>query len=135
MVGLGNMWKEYLKRIKDSIVFIDEGERYVSSKEFARYIKQTDNYYVIMTRNNLYEMPYSVDSIYEIKKSGTYGSLKKTYNSFKKMYGKRINEKCVYGDNDIIIVEDSKSGYQFYTKVSEAVNVKCISAKGNLIVT
>ncbi|MCR4635518.1 MAG: translation initiation factor 2 [Butyrivibrio sp.] len=130
MVGLGTMWKEYLKRIKDSIVFIDEGERYVSSEEFASFIKQTDNYYVIMTRNNLYEIPYSVDAIYEIKKSGTYGSLKKTYNSLKKMYGKRLNSKCAYGDNDTIIVEDSKSGYQFYTKVSEDANVKCISAKG-----
>lgn len=61
-------WKIRLRKIKDSIVFIDEGVSFISTKEFAREIKKTNNYYVIFNRENLKEMPYSVEEIYEIKK-------------------------------------------------------------------
>ena len=130
MVGLGDTWQDYLKRIKDSIVFIDEGEKYVSQKEFARFIKKTDNYYVIATRNNLYDIPYSVDAIYEVKKSGKYGRLKKTYNSLKKIYGNNLKSEYKLNYNDVIVVEDSKSGYQFFKKVSDNKMIECISTKG-----
>lgn len=48
-------WKNQLKNIKDSIVFIDEGSVYLKTKEFARVIKETDNYYVIFNRESLHE--------------------------------------------------------------------------------
>lgn len=43
MLGLGSTWKIFLESVRDCIVFIDEGERYVSTKEFAEYIEKTDN--------------------------------------------------------------------------------------------
>jgi len=46
----GNLWKGQLNNIQDSIVFIDEGNEFVKTKDFARAIQQTDNYYVIVTR-------------------------------------------------------------------------------------
>ena len=93
MLGVGEGWKTFLENISDCIVFIDEGEKYVASKEFAEYIRKTDNYYVIATRNNLYDIPYSVDAIYEIKSSGKYGKLKKTYNNLKRMYGDALKQE------------------------------------------
>lgn len=39
-----------IKRNHDCIVFIDEGNHFVMSDEFAATIQNTDNYYVIVTR-------------------------------------------------------------------------------------
>ena len=38
----GNLWKGQLGNIQDSIVFIDEGNKFVKTKDFARAIQQTD---------------------------------------------------------------------------------------------
>ena len=46
----GIRWQENLSLIHDSIVFIDEGDKFVASEDFAKAIKNTDNYYVIATR-------------------------------------------------------------------------------------
>ena len=59
-------WKNQLKSIKDSIVFIDEGADYLQTRDFAGAVKKTDNYYVIFNRESLHDLPYSVEEIYEI---------------------------------------------------------------------
>ncbi|MCR5837642.1 MAG: AAA family ATPase [Lachnospiraceae bacterium] len=63
-------WEHQLEQAKDSVVFIDEGDRFVSSKDFANIIRNSDNYYVLFVRENLHELPYSVNEIYEIHTSG-----------------------------------------------------------------
>ena len=68
----GNLWKGQLGNIQDSIVFIDEGNEFVKTKDFARAIQQTDNYYVIVTREGLPALPYSVEEVYGIRTSGKY---------------------------------------------------------------
>ena len=78
----GRQWKLLLDHIKDSIVFIDEGNSFVSSREFADAVKHSDNYFVIVTRESLPTLPYSVDEIYGIKSSGKYGTLHQTYQEF-----------------------------------------------------
>ena len=78
----GITWKGQLTEIQDSIVFIDEGNLFVSSDEFAEAIQKTDNYYVIVTREGLSNLPYSVEEIYGIRLSGRYGGLKQQYNEF-----------------------------------------------------
>ena len=67
---------------------------FVKSKEFAAAIKGTDNYYVIVTRENLFELPISVEAIYGIK-GRKYFQLKRTYNSLyqKKKKIKKLKEK------------------------------------------
>lgn len=74
-------WKNQLRNISDSIVFIDEGANYLSSIEFAEAVKNSDNYYVIFNRESLHALPYSVEEIYEIKSSGRYHGFKKMYKS------------------------------------------------------
>lgn len=74
-------WKNQIRTISESIVFIDEGAEYLKTKEFAQTIKGTDNYYVIFNRENLHDLPYSVEEIYEIKASGRYHSFKKMFKS------------------------------------------------------
>ncbi len=117
MSGLGVNWQNFLNTIQDSIVFIDEGESYVRTKDFAKFIRNTDNYYVIATRDNLYEIPYSVDAIFEVKSSGKYGKLKKTYNHFERIYGERVDLNLSrLEDYKLLITEDSNSGYDFWSK-------------------
>lgn len=80
-------WQENLAVIRDSIVFIDEDDHFVKSQEFAEAIQASDNYYVIITRDRLPSLPYSVTEIYGIRVSGKYAGLKQVYNEFYRIYG------------------------------------------------
>ena len=123
----GNLWKEQLRTTQNNIVFIDEGNRFVKSLEFAEAIKKTSNYYVIVTRENLEMLPISVDEIYGIRSSGKYGTLTPVYHEFYRIYD--LGKKEIYPlQPNVIIIEDSNSGYEFFSAVSE--NILCISAKG-----
>ena len=123
----GNTWQEQLAYIKDSIVFVDEGNRFVSSKDFAREVQKGDNYFVIVTREGLEALPYSVTEIYGIKSSGRYGKLESVYHEFYRIYGSF--EK---NDSDLgtLLVEDSNSGYEFFSAIAQENSMRCISAKG-----
>ncbi len=124
----GRSWKYELAEINDSIVFIDEGNEFIFTDEFADIIQKTDNYYVIVTRESIPSLPYSVKEIYGIRKSGKYGTIKQTYNEFYHMYNlENFNHKV---KPDIIITEDSNSGYQFFKSVSDESDIRCISANG-----
>lgn len=89
----GNNWKEKLCNVKDSLVFIDEGNRFISTVEFASLIKKTDNYYILVTREGLENLPYSVDEIYGIHTSGKYADLKQIYHEFYHIYTNNDVEK------------------------------------------
>ena len=79
-VALTDMdWKNQLSHTHGSVVFIDEGADYLASQEFAVAIQKTDNYYVIFNRENLHELPYSVEEIYEIRTSNRYHTFEKLY--------------------------------------------------------
>ena len=97
----GTLWKEQLNGISDSIVFIDEGNEFI----------KTDNYYVIISRESLPALPYSVEEIYGIKTSGKYGTLKQSYHEFYRLYGADTYKDSVAPE--VVITEDSNSGYQF----------------------
>lgn len=123
----GRKWENDLKVIQDSIVFIDEGNEFVFTDEFAAFIKNTDNYYVIVTREGIPSLPYSIEEIYGIRDSGKYGVLKQVYNEFFHIYqGNRPDQKKF----DMIITEDSNSGYQFFKAIADERNIICESAGG-----
>ena len=123
----GNLWKGQLNNIQDSIVFIDEGNEFVKTKDFARAIQQTDNYYVIVTREGLPALPYSVEEVYGIRTSGKYGTLKRSYHSFYRIYPDSTTEKI---KPEKILTEDSNSGYQFFDAVCTEHQMQCDTANG-----
>ena len=123
----GNLWKGQLDNIQDSIVFIDEGNEFVKTKDFARAIQQTDNYYVIVTREGLPALPYSVEEVYGIRTSGKYGTLKRSYHSFYRIYPDSTTEKI---KPEKILTEDSNSGYQFFDAVCAEHQMQCDTANG-----
>lgn len=124
----GIRWQENLSLIHDSIVFIDEGDKFVASEDFAKAIKNTDNYYVIATRTPLFNLPYSVKEIYGIKNvSGN------RFQGTKRLYAEFYPLCRVVTDislkPDLVITEDSKSGYQFFDNYFSEYGIKCISAE------
>ena len=119
----GNLWKGQLDNIQDSIVFIDEGNEFVKTKNFARAIQQTDNYYVIVTREGLPALPYSVEEVYGIRTSGKYGALKQSYHSFYRIYPDSMTENI---KPEKILTEDSNSGYHFLTRSVQSIKCSVI---------
>lgn len=89
VVLYGRDWQERLEKISDAIVFIDEQSRFVKSKEFAREVRNSDNYFVIISREKLSDLPYSVSEVYGIRNSGKFASLvgEYTQNEFFRIYG------------------------------------------------
>lgn len=59
-------WKNQLSGLHNSIVFVDEGLEALGSDDFAREAKKSGNYFVIFSRNELCNLPYSVNEIYRI---------------------------------------------------------------------
>ena len=119
-------WQQELKSISDCIVFIDEGNDFVKSKEFAEAIRGSDNYYVIVTRENLFELPASINAIYGIK-GRKYFSLKQTYNSLYRIYP----DESDYTKPEVVLTEDSGSGYEFFDSVAAEHSCECRSSNGN----
>lgn len=125
----GDLWQEQISYIKDSIVFIDEGASFVETEAFAAAAKNSSNYFVIVTRENLEMLPISVEEVYGIRSSGKYGTLEPVYHEMYRIY--ELNK----GDNisivpDCILVEDSNSGYEFFCDIAEKNGLRCSSAQG-----
>lgn len=76
VVLYGKDWEKRLQDINDAIVFIDESGRFTKSEDFARAVQGSSNYYVIVSREKLSNLPFSVDEIYGIRENGKYLGLK-----------------------------------------------------------
>lgn len=124
----GRNWKEQLKLLEHSIIFIDEGNPFVASTEFATAIQKTNNYYVIVTRERLAGLPYSVNEIYGIRNSGKYGQLKQTYNEMYRIYSPESIVSEI--TPEVVITEDSNSGFQFFSNVCKENGIECETVHG-----
>lgn len=82
----GKKWKQNLETIDNSIVFIDEDSVFVTSEDFAKAIKHSNNYYIIINRRKLSQLPYSINCIYAIRQSGKYMNTKQIYNEVYQLY-------------------------------------------------
>lgn len=123
----GQRWEENLQFIHNSIVFIDECNRFIKSEDFAVRVKESDNYFVIVTRDDLPNLPYSVKEIYGIRESGKYAGLKQVYNEFYCLYGELENAELA--QEDVVIAEDSNAGFEFFSSLCDE-KIECISANG-----
>lgn len=127
----GKNWRRDLKEIANSIVFIDEGSTFVRTEEFAREAKHSSNYYVIVARESLHQLPYSVDEIYGLKNTNRtttkYPVYSRVYTSTYRIY----SDTKFRGERpELVIVEDTNSGYEFFSLLCKKSNVRCISAGG-----
>lgn len=123
----GVSWKLILQNTAGTIFFIDEENAFINTEEFAAEIRGSDNYFVLITRENLYNLPYSVEEIYGLYASGRYQNTKKIYQQMYRIYSD-IQELPI--KPELFIVEDSNSGYEFFKAVSDERNLECESAGG-----
>lgn len=123
----GQNWKLILENLSGNIVFLDEESIFMNTEEFAAAIRGSDNYFVLITRENLYNLPYSVEEIYGLHSSGKYQNTRKVYQQMYRIYS-NIEKLLVKPEK--IIVEDSNSGYEFFKAVSEERDIQCESAGG-----
>lgn len=124
----GNDWNLILPNIHGQIIFLDEENQFLKSHEFAAAVKASDNYFVIITREDLPNLPYSVEEIYGIHTSGKYHDLRRTYNEMYQIYSTESFFEKVKPDT--VVVEDSNSGFEFFRAVCSEHNINCLSAKG-----
>jgi hypothetical protein len=110
----GNDWELLLPNIHEQIIFLDEENRFIKTQEFAEAVKASDNYFVLVTREDLPNLPYSVEEIYGIHAAGKYHDLKRTYNEMYRIYGAEEWSGAPAIKPETVIVEDSNSGYQFF---------------------
>lgn len=104
----GTNWKLILENAEESIFFIDEENTFINTEKFASAVRESGHYFVLITRENLYNLPYSVEEIYGIHVSGKYHDTKKIYQQMYHIYSNELNTPVM---PEKIIVEDSNSGY------------------------
>lgn len=119
----GNNWDVLLERTKSSIVFVEESTKFLNEYSFAKAITHTDNYYVLITREPLPQIAYSIDAIKQIIKNDRKPEIEKIYD-------KLTIKDITATPYDLFIVEDSKSGFQFFKKAADGLSAQCVSANG-----
>lgn len=124
----GRDWHMILASLHETIVFIDEDNAFLPTNEFAEAVRDSDNYYILVTREGLPNLPYSVEEIYGIRDSGKYAGLKPVFNEFYHIYNRTDTLKPFYPEQ--IIVEDSNAGFDFFRELSVDRNYSVISAGG-----
>lgn len=121
-------WEIVLPQLHENIIFIDEENRFITSQTFADAVKNSDNYFVLITREDLPNLPYSVDEIYGIHTSGKYHDTKRVYNEMYRIYSSLTNDSTDMPDD--LLIEDSNSGYEFFSAVVKDRSISCSSAHG-----
>ncbi len=124
---VGRKWQEALEPLKNTIIFIEENNNFVFSKEFADFVKKSGNYFVLVNRASFKTLPYSIHEIYEIVTNGKRTDIKESYHEFQELYSNYPIIKNNKTQN--VITEDSNAGYQFFSKIFK--NSTTVSANGN----
>ena len=110
-------WKEKIASLSQCICFIDEGAAFLQSNGFAEAIKHSDNYFVLVTRDSLEQLPYSIEEIYGMRQereSQKYKGAKRVYNELYPLYNVKADQRLL---PDVVLTEDSNAGYMFFKDV------------------
>lgn len=113
-----NDWHRQIQSLHGSIIFIDEyNHRWLQSEDFARAIKNSQNYFVLITRDRLKQLQYSVTEIYELVESKHYAHIKGVVNVNQPViYRSRILNELIRPS--VVITEDSNQGYELYRELT-----------------
>lgn len=117
-----------LKTLKETVVFVDEQERFLYSQAFAEAVLNSDCYFVLITRDGLNMLPYSVNEIYCLRNSGYYQNTRRIYNSMHQIYPERKTAGNI--EPSVVLTEDSNSGYEMYETLFSGTSIICTSADG-----
>ena len=128
----GASWKLILEHTTGTIFFADEENSFINTQEFAEAVRNSDNYYVLITRENLYNLPYSVEEIYGLHCSGKYHDTRKMYQQMYQIYSGYQSLPVV---PERVITEDSNSGFDFFKAVCMIADGAAIGPEMNRLST
>lgn len=109
-----SMWDTSIKNSENTLFIIDEECSWVLSRYFAELVHNSDNYFIIISRDPIKSLNYSYEEIYEMKNSGKFNRTVRRYDSY---INTNLDKRC-----EVVLVEDSNSGLEFY---KEHVSDKC----------
>lgn len=127
--ALSTKWAEaerYFADYDNAIFIFDENTPYLKEEYFARTVKGSSCYMVIITRKPLYMLPYSVKEVYKLVQRRV-SEQELVFNSLDNLY--EINALSNSVQPDIIIVEDSNSGFEFFSSIVKT-DIEVVSAAG-----
>lgn len=125
------IWKLRNSIPDNAIIFIDENNDFVKGNEFASYVKESGNYFVIVTREDVINpigssLPISINSVISFKMDNRYPKFNKSYKMYEDNTLGEMTSKP-----DIIITEDTGFAFKLLEQYYSKFNVKVISSKGN----
>ena len=123
-------WRNQLKGFSESIVFVDEGLEEIATDDFAAAVRDSNNFYVIFSRAELPNLPYSVNEVYRIATSGKFHSFEPLYKEGEH-HRYSLSRAKPKRDFDVLLTEDSKSGFQFFDASLGGTGVRCETAQTN----
>lgn len=124
----GRDWDHTISSARNSIILIDEDNEFVRTKEFAHLVNGSSNYFLIITRSTLEQLPISVTEIYELEGAKN-KKFKRVYKETDGMYHAPSKRNLPFVP-EVIITEDSKTGFQFFSTIAQNAGIKCVSASG-----
>lgn len=124
----GDNWEADIERNSGKIIVIDEDSHFIRLKTFAEAVRGSDNYFLLITRNYLGQLPVSVEEIYVLTGAKN-KKFKKVYSEIDGMYD-NPGKRYLPFKPQVIITEDSGSGYQFFKKLADETGILCIPACG-----
>lgn len=123
----GNIdWLYILQRYTNNIIFIEENNNFIFTHEFAEFVKNSGNYFVIVNRKPIKTLPYSYTEIYTITENKYNKTFQRVFE-FKNIYSlyDSLNKHYI---NDIV-TEDSNSGFTFFKHLF--YNKQILKSEGN----
>lgn len=124
----GKNWELELENTENAIVVVDEDNWFLRSAAFAKAVRRSSNYFLLITRQYLHQLPYSVTEIYKIvgNKNKRFEPI---YTGIDHMYDHPLRRRLPFHP-DVIITEDSRAGFAFFHAVADKFHLKCVSAGG-----
>lgn len=96
---------------KNRLFIFDEDLRYIYTEEFASIVNKSDNYYLIISRNPLPNIPYSYKSVLMFRTI-------KDKGYFETQAEEIMSESIMKYPISQVLTEDSKSGRSVFKRVS-----------------
>ena len=124
----GEYWETTIHDNPGAIIMIDENDGFIKSYDFARVVRNSDNYYLLITRNYLMNLPISVEEIYELEGNKN-KKFVRIYQQIEHMYDRPVRNSLPFVP-DLIVTEDSNSGCDFFKHICRDAGIECISSLG-----
>lgn len=122
-------WERVLNPYDNSIIIIDETSLAIHSKEFDAYVNGNNNYYILITRNPLTNLSYSVKSVFKLDSEKS---------EITNLWEYKLDNLYEFGTRRIlksttdIVTEDSGTGYEFFSRLAgDYISVDSLDGAGN----